>query len=182
MPATAVETLPFVALRRPVRFAIERLDVKRLVDDAMVANERVEVALVVVEFPKMVRLPLIVLEAEEIKPPVSVERLVTARVEERVAAPVTESVLWKMPDPVVVAPPKIVRPVVFVFPPIVEEALTIMPIVEVGAKYAVAPEPFTSHDLPKLVLPAVERQVPFIAKHPPAISMPFANVDVAEPV
>jgi hypothetical protein len=98
----------------------------------------VVVALVVVELPTMVRLPFTVEDAEEINPPVSVERLVTARV------------LWRILEPVVVAPPSMVRPVALVFPPMVEEAVRIiLCTVEVGARYAVAPEPFTSQLLPK---------------------------------
>ena len=81
----------------------------------------VVVAFVVVELPKIVRLPLIVEDAEEINP-ASVE------------SPETESVLWSIEEPVVVAPPRMVRPVPLVAPPIVEEAFTMMPMVEVGAK------------------------------------------------
>ena len=132
MPAVAAITAPPVVVLRiepEVIFEIARF---------------VVVAFVVVEFPVMTRLPLIVEDAEERKPPESVERPVTPTVEENVAAPVTISV------PVVVAPPRIVRPVPFVAPPIVEDALMITPMVEVGAKYAVAPEPFTSQLLPKI--------------------------------
>jgi len=45
---SAVPTLPAVAFKKPESAAIERFDVKRLVEEAVVAKELVEVAFVVV--------------------------------------------------------------------------------------------------------------------------------------
>ncbi len=50
-----------------------------MVVEAVVAKKLVEVAFVEVEFPVMVKLPILVEEAFEMKPPVRVERPVTER-------------------------------------------------------------------------------------------------------
>jgi len=65
----------------------EALVLSRVESRDEIAKE-VVVAADVVEFPVITRLPLIVEEALERKPPVRVERPVTPRVEEKVAAPV----------------------------------------------------------------------------------------------
>jgi hypothetical protein len=70
----------------------------------------VVVAFVAVAFPEMVRLELMVLEAEEINP------------------------LWKRCRSVVVAAPLMVRPVPVVAPPRVVDAFTMTPMVVVGAR------------------------------------------------
>ena len=72
MPAVAVETRPLVALRRPLSEARERLLVKRLVLEAVVAKSVVVVACVEVEL-RAVKLAK-VLDALVRMPPVSVAR------------------------------------------------------------------------------------------------------------
>jgi hypothetical protein len=76
-----------------------RLVEEALVEKLFVAKKEVVVALVAVAFPMMVRLPLIVEDALAINP------------------------LWKRCKREVVAPPKIVRPVPRVPPPIVVDAV-----------------------------------------------------------
>ena len=85
MPATAADTSPLVALSKPPSDAMERLEVKRLVDEAVVAKKLVVVACEVVAL-RAVKLPKVE-EALVRMPPESVESPVTPRVEERVAAP-----------------------------------------------------------------------------------------------
>ena len=46
MPAVATDTPPFVAFKSPLKLLMERFEVKRLVELAVVANKVVEVALV----------------------------------------------------------------------------------------------------------------------------------------
>ena len=122
----------------PVAFVLSRDERIEVIASCVV------VALVAVAFPTMVRLPLIVEEALEINP-ASVERPETPKVEEKFAAPVTASVPWRMEEPVVVAPPEMVRPVPLVPLPIVLDAVTKIPMVlEVGESVFV---PETSHDL-----------------------------------
>ena len=60
---SAVPTLPAVAFKKPESAAIERFDVKRLVEEAVVAKKEVEVAFVVVErrrFGRSVSVPSVV--------------------------------------------------------------------------------------------------------------------------
>ena len=71
----------------------------KLPDAMPLMAKAVVVALVVVEFPVMTRLPFTVEEADERKPPVRVASEVTERVEESVAAPVTPSVERKVDAP-----------------------------------------------------------------------------------
>lgn len=77
--------------------------------------------------------------------------------------------------PVVVAPPVIVSPPACRPLPIVDEAFTIMPIVEVGARYAVAPVPLISHVLPKLAPP------PPVPQATPVLEMVPSTAKVAHP-
>ena len=55
MPAVATETTPAVPLRRPVMLAIERFEVKRLVEEAVVEKKLVVVPLVPVKVARVER-------------------------------------------------------------------------------------------------------------------------------
>ena len=70
MPAVAVETVPAVALSRPVKVLMERLAVKRLVEEAVVEKRAVVVALVPVALVKVKSVRSTVVPKRLVKVPV----------------------------------------------------------------------------------------------------------------
>ena len=85
------------------------------------AKRFVVVALVVVEFPVMTKLALMVEEALERKPPVSVERLATASVPVKLAA---LEIVWELMAPeVMVFPPKAKAPLEVMAPEVMRPVL-----------------------------------------------------------
>ena len=73
----------------------------RFVEEAVVAKKLVVVAEVAVAFPVIVKLPTLVEEELEMKPPVRVARLATARVPVKLA---DEEMVWPFTRPEVRAP------------------------------------------------------------------------------
>ena len=81
--APATDRVPLISVLPVVR-NVE----KRFVEEAVVANDAVDVALVVVEFPTIVRFPFTVDEAFEMKPVENVERPPVERVVPTASEPV----------------------------------------------------------------------------------------------